>query len=76
MLGAGVGEPAGVGAGFDDGAVFGRPLWEMQPADVYFGEVLRDAAKGTRLFTGWREEPATCRKFAPRGRVRCSTGRW
>lgn len=32
-------------------AWFGRPLWEMQPADadVYFGKVLRDAAKGTRL---------------------------
>ena len=32
-------------------AWFGRPLWEMQPADAdtYFGSVLRDAAKGTRL---------------------------
>jgi hypothetical protein len=32
-------------------AWFGRPLWDMQPADadVYFGTVLRDAAKGTRL---------------------------
>lgn len=110
-------------------AWFGRPLWEMQPADadVYFGTVLRDAAKGTRLaraqavktyflflelrhkveihqmtghvvecpidemnrprghqraklripptadqvtrlFTGWREELATCRKFAPAAR--------
>jgi hypothetical protein len=30
---------------------FGRPLWQMQPADAddYFGRVLRDAAKGTRL---------------------------
>ncbi|OJF12350.1 site-specific recombinase XerD [Couchioplanes caeruleus] len=30
---------------------FGRPLWEMEPADAdaYFGKVLRDAAKGTRL---------------------------
>ena len=30
---------------------FGRPLWDMEPADadVYFGTVLRDAAKGTRL---------------------------
>jgi site-specific recombinase XerD len=30
---------------------FGRPLWEMQPgdADVYFGRVMRDAAKATRL---------------------------
>jgi integrase len=110
-------------------AWFGRPLWEMEPADadVYFGKVLRDAAKGTRLsraqaiktyflflelrhkveihqmtgrivecpidemnrprgrqearlrippaaeqvsrlFTGWREELATCRKFAPAAR--------
>jgi len=32
-------------------AWFGRPLWEMDPpdADAYFGKVLRDAAKGTRL---------------------------
>ena len=32
-------------------AWFGRPLWDMEPADadVYFGTVLRDAAKGTRL---------------------------
>ena len=32
-------------------AWFGRPLWDMQPADAdaYFGKVLRDAAKGTRL---------------------------
>jgi integrase len=32
-------------------AWFGRPLWEMEPADaeVSFGKVLRDAAKGTRL---------------------------
>jgi site-specific recombinase XerD len=32
-------------------AWFGRPLWEMEPADAdaYFGTVLRDAAKGTRL---------------------------
>ena len=30
---------------------FGRPLWEMEPADAdaYFGKVLRDSAKGTRL---------------------------
>jgi hypothetical protein len=30
---------------------FGRPLWDMDPADAdaYFGTVLRDAAKGTRL---------------------------
>ncbi len=30
---------------------FGRPLWGMEPADAdaYFGKVLRDAAKGTRL---------------------------
>jgi hypothetical protein len=30
---------------------FGRPLWDMAPgdADAYFGEVLRGAAKGTRL---------------------------
>ncbi len=29
---------------------FGRPLWEMQPADAdaYFGKVLRDAAPATR----------------------------
>jgi hypothetical protein len=32
-------------------AWFGRPLWEMRPADAdaYFGKVLREAAKGTRL---------------------------
>jgi integrase/recombinase XerD len=32
-------------------AWLGRPLWEMEPADAdaYFGRVLRDAAKGTRL---------------------------
>ena len=32
-------------------AWFGRPLWDMAPADAdaYFGMVLRDAAKGTRL---------------------------
>ena len=32
-------------------AWFGRPLWEMEPADAdaYFGKVLRGAAKGTRL---------------------------
>jgi len=30
---------------------FGKPLWDMEPtdADIYFGKVLRDAAKGTRL---------------------------
>ena len=30
---------------------FGGPLWDMEPADAdaYFGKVLRDAAKGTRL---------------------------
>ena len=108
---------------------FGRPLWEMQPADAdaYFGKVLRDARPSTRtgraaalavyfqflelrhkveiynltgrvaecpldemnrprasvdpqlrmppaeeeieqLFAGWREELATCRKFAPAAR--------
>ncbi len=32
-------------------AWFGRPLWEMEPADAdaYFGSVLRGTAKGTRL---------------------------
>jgi site-specific recombinase XerD len=32
-------------------AWFGRPLWAMEPADadVYFGKVLRGAARGTRL---------------------------
>jgi integrase/recombinase XerD len=32
-------------------AWFGRPLWEMEPADAdaYFGKVLRGAARGTRL---------------------------
>ncbi|MEO3863685.1 site-specific integrase [Acrocarpospora sp. B8E8] len=32
-------------------AWFGRPLWEMEPADAdrYFAKVLRAAAKGTRL---------------------------
>ena len=110
-------------------ACFGRPLWDMEPADAdaYFGKVLRDTAKGTRLsraqalktcflflelrhkaeihqmtgrivecpidemnrprgrqqaklripptaaqvgrlFAGWREELATCRKFAPAAR--------
>ncbi len=110
-------------------AWFGRPLWEMEPADAdaYFGKVLRGAAKGTRLaraqalttffaflelrhqaeihaltgrvvecpidemnkprgrkqaalrippteaevarlFAGWREELASCRKFAPTAR--------
>ena len=31
-------------------AWFGRPLWEMQPADAdaYFGKVLRDARPSTR----------------------------
>lgn len=108
---------------------FGRPLWELETADAdaYFGRVMRDAAKGTRLaraqalktfflflelrhkveihhltgrvvecpidelnrprgqqpaalrippsdaevdqlFAGWREELATCRKFAPMAR--------
>jgi integrase len=110
-------------------AWFGRPLWDMEPAhaDAYFGKVLRDAARGTRLaraqalttyfqflelrhkveihqltgrvaecpvdemnrprgggnaalrippaeaevgtlFAGWRDELATCRKFAPTAR--------
>ncbi|MFI9848708.1 tyrosine-type recombinase/integrase [Nonomuraea sp. NPDC051941] len=110
-------------------AWFGRPLWEMEPADadMYFGKVLRTTAKGTRLsraqalktffvflelrhkveihqmtgrvvecpidemnrprgrqearlrippsaeqvdrlFAGWREDLATCRKFAPAAR--------
>jgi hypothetical protein len=32
-------------------AWLGRPLWAMQPADAddYFGQVLRGAARGTRL---------------------------
>jgi integrase/recombinase XerD len=32
-------------------AWFARPLWDMEPADAdtYFGKVLRDTAKGTRL---------------------------
>jgi len=108
---------------------FGRPLWDMEPADAdsYVGKVLRGAAKGTRLarsqvlrtyflfleirhkagihqltgrvvecpidemnrprgagraalrippsavqvdllFAGWRQELATCRKFAPAAR--------
>jgi hypothetical protein len=35
-------------------AWFGRPLWEMEPADAdaYFGKVLRSTAKGTRLARG------------------------
>jgi site-specific recombinase XerD len=110
-------------------AWFGRPLWEMEPADAdeYFGAVLRGAANNTRrsraqairtffeflelrhraeiyrltgrlaqcpvdamnrprgggaarlrvpptagqvgrLFAGWREELASCRKFAPMAR--------
>ena len=27
---------------------FGRPLWEMAPADAYFGKVLREARPATR----------------------------
>jgi len=110
-------------------AWFGRPLWEMRPADAdeYFGKTMRAAARNTRLaraqalttwfaftelrykaeiyqltghvaecpvdemnrprgggraalrippeagqvgrlFAGWREELATCRKFAPAAR--------
>jgi integrase/recombinase XerD len=110
-------------------AWFGRPLWELEPADAdaYFGKVLRTAAKGTRLaraqalktyfaflelrhqvelhrltgrvvqcpidemnrprgqgkaalrippsaeqvarlFAGWRQDLASCRKFAPTAR--------
>ena len=32
-------------------AWLGRPLWEMEPADAdgYFGKVLREVARGTRL---------------------------
>jgi hypothetical protein len=32
-------------------AWFGKPLWDMESADAdtYFGKVLRDAGKGTRL---------------------------
>lgn len=32
-------------------AWFGKPLWDMESADAdaYFGQVLRAAAKGTRL---------------------------
>jgi len=32
-------------------AWFGRPLWDMEPADAdaYFGKVIRGAASGTRL---------------------------
>jgi site-specific recombinase XerD len=32
-------------------AWFGRPLWDMEPADAdaYFGKLLRDVARGTRL---------------------------
>ena len=32
-------------------AWFGKPLWDMEPADAddYFGKVMRAAAKGTRL---------------------------
>ncbi|MDX3617055.1 tyrosine-type recombinase/integrase [Streptomyces europaeiscabiei] len=108
---------------------FGRPLWEMQPADAdaYFGRTVRSASQGTRLayaqslstffgflelrfraelhamtgtviacpldemnrprgrgeiglripptdpevetlFTGWRDDLSTCRKFAPAAR--------
>jgi hypothetical protein len=52
-------------------AWFGRALWELEPpdADVYFGKVLRETAKGTRLSraqalktfflfrTSWRPRP-------------------
>lgn len=32
-------------------AWFGRPLWEMQPADadIYFGQILRTVSSGTRM---------------------------
>ena len=35
-------------------AWFGRPLWEMRPADAdeYFGKVLRAAARNTRAVAG------------------------
>ena len=37
---------------------FGRPLWEMQPADAdaYFGKVLRDARPSTRTGAGGRAD--------------------
>ena len=44
-------------------AWFGRPLWEMEPADAdaYFGKVLRDTAKGTRLCEGaGAARPTSC----------------
>ncbi|MFJ9380941.1 hypothetical protein [Streptomyces sp. NPDC101455] len=28
---------------------FGRPLWDMEPADAYFGRVIRGSPSGTRL---------------------------
>ena len=55
---------AGAAAGLSDGTIsadvsnleqvrawFGRPLWEMRPADAdeYFGKVMRAAAQNTRL---------------------------
>ncbi|WP_274386650.1 hypothetical protein [Streptosporangium sp. KLBMP 9127] len=30
-------------------AWLGRPSWSTEPADAYFGQVLRGAANGTRL---------------------------
>ncbi len=57
------------------GSGFGRPLWEMEPADAdrYFGTVVRGVSAATRaeleqLFAGRREELASCRKFAPAAR--------
>jgi site-specific recombinase XerD len=36
-------------------AWFGRPLWELEPADAdaYFGRALRDVAPGTRQLKAW-----------------------
>jgi len=54
-------------------AWFGRPLWEMEPsdADVYFGKVLRDAAKGTHLSRGLRI-PAAPPRPSPARRYDCT----
>ena len=50
---------------------FGRPLWEMQPADAdsYFGKVDRRGAQSAGMPRGCRRSPAACtaaeRRAAP-----------
>ena len=64
-------------------AWFGRPLWEMEPADVdaYFGRALRGASSGTRPGrwpAGWwrTRRPTACAKYGMpdmRGKPRAGT---